>query len=182
MSIPRSALTFVAFLGFVAFAPLGAQQAPQEPLPDSVQAMLAEFSEKDEQLSALQEQALSGSPELMARQAEIQVMVESAMQEEDPQFEFYLDRLEALEGEAAAAQEAEDMEALMEAVQEGQFLQQQIEMAQMRALDRAPVKEAIEGFQSDLMDAMRDIEPEVDAILARVQELVAILSAGAQRS
>jgi hypothetical protein len=164
-----AALTFAFGLA----APAAAQQMmpPQQELPDSVQRLMEEFQETEARFSALQGQAIQESSELQSRQQEIGLMVNDAMREIDPQAEDRIQRLQALEQEAMAAQEDEDMAGFQALLMEAQELQAALQAAQEEALERDEIQDAIEGFQADVLAAMTELDPEAESMLERLQDL-----------
>jgi DNA repair exonuclease SbcCD ATPase subunit len=156
-------------------APLAGQDAPppmqQEALPDSIQEMIQEFQELEQRLGQLQQQALAESQELQERQVELQGLVQQVMQEIDPEFESRIERLQALEREAMAAQEAQDAETLQALIAEAQSLQADLQQTQERAMENPEVQSELEVFQTAMMDEMTKHDPEAPELLERLEEL-----------
>jgi hypothetical protein len=176
--LPLGAVAALA-LAFVLAVPAAAQQMtpPRPELPDSVQRLLEEFQDTEARFSALQEQVIQGSTELQSRQQEIGLMVNEAIREVDPQAEAHIQRLQALEQEAMAAQQEDDMAAFQALLVEAQELQVALQTAQEQALEREDVQEAIEAFQTDVLAAMTEVDPEAEGMLERLQDLAERLSA-----
>jgi chromosome segregation ATPase len=160
-------------LAFVLAAPTAAQQMmpPQQEIPDSVQQLMEEFQETEARFSALQSQVIQGNAELQSRQQEIGIMVNDAVREIDPQAEARIQRLQALEQEAIAAQEDEDMAGFQALLMEAQELQTALQAAQEEALEREDVQDAIEAFQAEVLSAMTEMDPEAETMLERLQDL-----------
>lgn len=172
---PRRFIAVPAFIFLFSALPLTAQEPPvpppQQQLPDSVQEMLAEYQQKQQQIQALQIQALEGSEELQVRQGAVQATVQAAMLEVDPEFEARVDRLQALEGEAMAAQQAQDMAKLQSLMDEAEEIQTRLRLAQETALERPDVKEEVETFQEELVEEMAKHDPQAPQLWAELQEL-----------
>lgn len=164
-------LTMAALGALFLVAPLSAQQMPQQQLPDSVQEMVAEFEEKREQLIDLRQEALAESQELQERELAIQDQIEDAMRAVEPDLDELIATMQGLEGDFEAAQQEQDMERLQALMAEAQAVDGRLQQAQAQALEQGEVQETIEQFESDLMDAMAEIEPEAQDLLDRVQEL-----------
>jgi chromosome segregation ATPase len=158
-------------------APLAAQEMPQQQLPPEIQEMLEEFEEKREQVIELREAALEQNAELREREEAIGDQIEGAMRAVEPELDDLVQRMEALEREFQSAQQAQDMERLQSIMTQAQELDGRLQQAQAQALERDEVQGAIAAFEDDLMSAMKEIDPEAEEILERVQELAERLSA-----
>jgi hypothetical protein len=160
-------------LAFVLAVPAAAQQMmpPQQEIPDSVQRLMDEFQETEARFSALQNQVIQGNSGLQSRQQEIGIMVNDAMREIDPRAESRIERLQALEQEAMAAQQEQDMATFQALMLEAQELQTALRATQEEALEREEVQDAIETFQADVLAAMSELDPEAETMLERLQEL-----------
>jgi len=163
-------------------APLSAQQMPQQQqqqqqMPPEMQEMVEEFQEKQQRLQALSQQALSENPELMEAQVALEEKVEEAMRAIEPETDQLIERLQAMQAEAQAAQEAEDMERLQGLMTEAQSMNERLQVAQTQALEQDEIQQAIEEFQDDMMDEMLAIDPEAEELQERVEELGAQLQA-----
>lgn len=175
------AITLLSLL--VVAASASAQGAPPQGQPpavdDSTQAMVQEYQEKSMELGELQNQALEENEALMTRRDEITEIVNATIIEINPEAEGQMARLDELQQEAVAAQEAQDMETLQALVNEAQGLQSSLQAAQAEALQREEVASEIEAFEADLMAAMVAIDPEAEDIIARLDELSAALNVAA---
>jgi chromosome segregation ATPase len=180
-SLLRSGLAALAGILLLTAPALGQQpappQQPQEEIPDSIQEMMTEFEETRQRFDQLHTRALEENPELQERQEAIGEMVNDAIAEIDPESEARMDRLAALEREAQAAQQQEDMDALQALVMEAQGIQQALQEAQEQALEREDIQNAIEEFQDDVLDEMKKLDPEAEDLLDRLQELAERLMA-----
>lgn len=176
----RLAAAFLALL--VIAVPLRAQEPPvvppQQELPDSVQALVAEYQQKQERLQTLQMRALEGNPELQLRQGEVRGRIEAAIHEVDPEAVDNIERLQALEMQAMAAQQAQDMARLEAVIEEAQGIQARLQAAQVQALERPDVQEEIETFQEEMMAEMVKLDPEAPALLAEIEALQERLGIG----
>lgn len=180
-SIPalRGGIMTLAAVALLMHVPVQAQtpapQPPTQQLPDSVQELVDEFQEKQARLQELQAQAIQESEELQQGQAELQEKVETAMTEIDPQFEERIERMEEIRAEAAEAQAAEDQEAMTSLVTEAQQLQASMAQTQDQALGRDDIQAEISEFQDKLLEEMVRLDPDVETVIERLEELAAQL-------
>jgi len=168
----------LSLLGLILVAaPLSAQQQQQMPppqqqeLPDSVQEMMAEFQQKQAELEEIRNQAVQASEDLQAMQMAIQDQIEEAMRAIDPEMDDIIEQLQAMEAEAQAAQQAEDMERLQALMTEAQALDGRLQQAQAQALERDDIQESLEEYQDVLMAEMLQIDPEAEQLLDEVEAL-----------
>jgi hypothetical protein len=176
--LPLGAVAALTFAFVLAIPAVAQEMAPPQPeLPDSVQRLIEEFQETEARFGALQNQVIQGSTELQSRQQEIGLMVNEAMREIDPQAEARIQRLQALEQEASVAQQEDDMAAFQALLMEAQELQVALQSAQERALERDEVQAAIGAFQTDVLAAMTEVNPEAEGMLERLQDLAERISA-----
>jgi hypothetical protein len=159
-------------LALAAAAPAFGQQQPAD---EDTQQILAELQQIRQQLERIEVQALESDEALQQRQEEVQDLVIETMLEIDPDMEAKFERMESLQAEFQAAQEAEDMERIQALMAEAQELQQGFMEAQARAMERPNVVRAIEGFRDDLIAKMHEVEPETERLIARAEELAAKL-------
>jgi membrane protein involved in colicin uptake len=182
ISVTAGRASAAALVAMLAALPLSAQEPPMPPpqqeVPDSVQAMIAEYREVAEEVQTLQQQALESSTALQTRQEEVREKLEIALNEVDPETNANLERLQALEPEVMAAQQAQDLAKAQELFQEAQALQARIQEAQMVALERPDVQAEIETFQGELAEEMARIDPRAPELLATMRALETRLGLG----
>jgi hypothetical protein len=187
ISTSRIALPFTGMAAALLLAipftatPLTAQQAEPgpgaAPAPEEIQMMMEEYQQIQQQYGEIQTQAFMSSEDLQERQVAINDMVVDAFFESYPQAEAQMTRLDEIQVEASAAQEAQDMDALGQLMGEAGELQRELQEAQDRVLEREDVRVHIESFEADLMAIMVDIDPEAEQMRDRLDELAAVLSA-----
>lgn len=153
------------------------QQQPQ--IPDSVRAMLVELQTLQQQLGALQQQALQTDTALQQKQVALEETIEAAMVEVDPRVERVTARLDTLRDEAVAAEAAQDTAGILALMQEAQQIQMTLEQAQEAAMERPEVSDAVEAFRGDLLVAMARLDPEAESLVARFEGLLERLEAAA---
>ncbi len=161
------AATLLFALPGVAQGPPMAQQFPPE-----VQAMLDELDETQDRLEELQGRALAGSEALQAEQSRIQELVESTLRIVEPEYEALVTRFGELQQEAASAQQAEDMAAFQNVMNEAQTIQMRLQTAQVQAFERDDVDAAVSTYRERLVDEMTKLDPEAPQLMDRMEELV----------
>lgn len=170
MRLPRSfsrTLLPAIVLGLALAVPADAQQ----PTEQEAQSIMAELQQIQQQLAQIEVQALESDEALQERQEAVHDLVIETMLEMHPELESKFERMEQLQAEFAEAREAEDMERMESVMSEAQGLQNDLMQAQAGAMERPEVVEAVEGFRTQLVAKMHEIEPQTEQLLARAEEL-----------
>lgn len=149
-------------------------------VPDSaavaqIQGWLAELQTVSGRLQALQEQALQDT-ELNAAQEALGSRIRTAMEESDPSLVDGMERVEALQGEAEAAQAAGDQAKLVQLGAELQQIEARFVTAQRQALARPDISADLEAFETRLQARLAELDPEAPRLIERFQELQRMLS------
>jgi predicted nucleic acid-binding Zn-ribbon protein len=165
----------LAVLPTAALAQQPAPAAPQEP-PQEVQAWLVEMQQLHGRLEGIQEKAMA-DPTLSEEQQALGTSIREAMMQVDPALEQSMTRMQALEAEAAAAQQQGDQAKLQQIGMEAQQIQQRFVSAQQQALQQPELSAKVEAFQDRLEQKMREVDPEAEKLIARFQELEEKLAA-----
>ncbi len=150
-----------------------AQQAPapgQDMDPETMELMM-EAQELDQQLAPIQQEAMQDE-DLAAQLQALQELIQTAMREEDPEL---MGRMEQLEEEFMAAQEAGDQERVQEIGMAAQQIQMEFQALQQRVLDRPDIQEPIDAFEAAQRERMIEIDPEAGDIIDRIDEILAQL-------
>lgn len=149
------------------------------PLPqDSIQEALSQFQALDQRVNAVQEQAMAARPELQEEQAEIQQAIEEAMFSAHPDLQAALqERLPAMQDEATAAEEAQDTARLQALNTEYQGIMSRVEQAQADVVEEEAMRTRLTDYQSRVMAAMVEVDPEIEAVFERLQALASRLDA-----
>jgi alkylhydroperoxidase/carboxymuconolactone decarboxylase family protein YurZ len=155
------ALALMAAPALAQQLPGGAPTLPQE-LPEEVQELLSEAQE---------------SPDLQARQADLQELVDSTMRALEPEFDRFIERLGQLEQEAMAAQQSQDGERLQALMTEAQSVSGRLQAAQAQAMETPEIRDEMEAYEETLIDEMTRVDPETPQLLARMEELAEELEA-----
>lgn len=179
-------LTITAMAALLVAAPLNAQEPPVTPppqqmqqpqLPDSVQDMMDEYQELNQEVGMLQEQAIAGSEDLQTRRDSLDELIMGVITRVEPEFEALIERLNELEQEAQAAQQQQDMETLQALMNEGQAIQERLQGAQDQALESEEVEEQMNEFQEHLIAEMTEYDEDVPQKIERLEDLAERLNA-----
>jgi chromosome segregation ATPase len=178
--LTRGAALAVAALLHVSVLP--AQQAPDttpEPLPqDSVEAALEQFRVLDARVNQVQQQVMESDSTLQEEQAAIQAAVEEAMFAAHPELRGAVEeRLPAMQDEAAAAQAAQDTAQLQALNQEYQGIMAQVQEAQAEVVQEEALSQRLDEFQDRVMDAMVQMDPEIEGVFDELRVLAGRLDA-----
>lgn len=168
-----SALFVIAPAGLVA-----QQQGGIDPtqLPPEAQEMIAELQEVQAALQPIHQQAMQ-DPEVQALQQSLSADIRDKMTELAPSTPDRMARLQALMQQGQAAQAEQDQAALAEIATEARAIEQELQAAQVEALQSPEIAPRVEAFEAELLEKMQEIDPETDALIERAQELDAKLAA-----
>lgn len=149
----------------------GPQMEPGPPMEPQIGALQMEYLELQERVLQVQNEAFEEEPALQEEAEALEEMIVGKMEEAgfDPQ-----DIMETLLAAQAMLQDpattdAERM-AIMQSV-EVQEAQQQLQQAQQVVAQDQEVAEAQETFEDNVMTAMREVDPEIDDVLERLEAL-----------
>lgn len=144
---------------------------PQQAMDPAVMATIAEIQEIQQRLEPIQREALQDEA-LASQLADIQSRVETAMREEDAELFGRIDRLQA---QVAAAEEAGDQEGMQALMIQAQAIQQDVQALQAAVIERPEIREPVAEFEVAHRARMIQIDPEAEPLLDRMDELVASL-------
>ncbi len=134
-------------------APAPGQQAPgPAAVPDSIQQMIQEFRGLQNRLASLQDSAIQQSETLQTQRDEVQEAIQTAMTETNPELEDDIARMEELQQEMSAAQEAQNQERMMQLSMEAGQIRSELQSAQADVMERPAIQEEISTFQENLLD------------------------------
>lgn len=151
-------------------AALAQTPAPADPSEEQVEAWFNEFQQVHQQLEGIQAEALQ-DPALNAAQEELGEEIQLAMATADPNLDQRVARVQAIEAEAAAAQQEGDVERLQELMGEAQDIQNHFMQVQAATLEQPAIATKLAAFQEQLEARMIDINPEAQALMTRFREL-----------
>lgn len=127
------------------------------------------LQEIQQRLAEAQQKALDENPGLQSQREELEELVIQKMEEEgyDPNA-----NMETLENAQSQIQN-EDLsdEERQQMLQDARQAQQELQEAQQAAMQDEEVVEAQEAFQNDLMEAMREQEPETDQLIEEFRSI-----------
>lgn len=182
MSYPtRLLFSLVTTLGLVLFwvgsaeARQSQQQQQQQTPPDTIQELIKEYQELQQRVDSLEVKALEQNEDLQDQREELVVAIDDAISTQFPDLDDKVERLEEIQAEYVAAQEAGDTERLQALMAEAQQIQQQLQAAQAAVLEREEIAEMMESFQKDLRKEMTEIDPDTPKMLARMEEIARII-------
>ncbi len=149
----------------------GAEQpAPQQQQPEmdpEAMALMAEAQELQQRLAPIEQEAMQDEA-LSSQLEQIQEQVETAMRNESPAL---FERMDQLEAEFMAAQEAGDQERTQEIGMEAQGIEAELQAVQQDVLDRPEIRDPIEAFEEARRAKMIEIDSEAGEIMDRLQEI-----------
>ena len=156
-------------LALVVPASLIAQEPapPAQEMDPEVAALVTEMQEIQQQLAPVQQQVMQ-DPAIAQQLQEVQTSVEEAMREEDPQL---FERLDRVQADLQAAQEAGDQERLQAISAEAQGMQQELQTLQETAIARPEIRQQVDAFEAAQRERMIEIDPAAGDLLDRAEEI-----------
>ncbi|MFW6201222.1 MAG: hypothetical protein ACOC8B_01470, partial [Gemmatimonadota bacterium] len=103
---------------------------------------------------------------------------EAAMREEDPGLERRLERLQEIRRDFVQAREAEDLERARSLLLEARRIQRRVAATRAEVVEREPLASTMRAFEERMLAAMRRVDPETDALMARLDEIGRELDGG----
>jgi len=174
--IRRALFTAALALGLPAMAITQEAAAADQ---QEVEGWLREMEQVHNQLESLQMQALQ-DPQLSRAQEQLGEDIRVAMERLDPAIQQRMARVEALEVEAVAAQQGNDVQKLQQLMQEAQQIQQHFMIVQQQVLEEPQIMAKVTDFQGQLERRMVEMNPQAQALISRFRELEGKLSAAMQ--
>jgi hypothetical protein len=157
------------------------QAAPSPELQQQVQGWLSEMQQISGQLQELHARAMQ-DPELSAAHESLSQVIRAAMIRADPTLEQAMTRLQALDTEAAAAQQAGNQARFSELEQEAVGIQQRFAAAQQQAVQAHPeLVGQMEAFQTRVEAKMTQLNPQAGALIERMTQLQTQLAGAMQQ-
>lgn len=142
---------------------------PHQEMDPAVMAQIMEIQQIQQQLEPIQREALEDEA-LAAQLATVQARIETAMREQGSDLFARIDRFEEDMATAEAAGNQEQIQVLM---MQAQGLQQEVQALQAAVFERPDIRQPVEEFEAAQRAAMIQIDPEAEALLDRVDELMA---------
>lgn len=127
------------------------------------------LQEIQQRLAEAQQKALDENPGLQSQREELEELVIQKMEDEGYDPDANMETLENAQSEI----QNEDLsdEERQQMLQDAQQAQQQLQEAQQAAMQDEEVVEAQEAFQNDLMEAMREQDPETDDLIEEFRSI-----------
>lgn len=176
-------ISMVLALALAGAGVAGAQQATERPqamaetpqVDAEARALIADLQQLQQRLIGLQQQALETNPELQEQAEQYRDELLAAMREEGFDPIQSLNHIELIQQQLRNKElnEQERVGLLTEA----QEAQEQVELAEAAALEQEEVAAAREEFMDAMLAAMRDIEPQTDELIERLDEKTSQLQA-----
>jgi hypothetical protein len=181
-------------VGTLAFALLAlpAALAAQSPRPSPVRApaaaptreesraLMAELQTIATRLQGIHSRAMRAG-DLAATQTALMRDIKTAMERQDPQLPALATRVQAMEGEARAAQARNDAARVQTLAREFAAIRGRFMRAQQAVMQQPAIAARARAFDDRLHRQMLAADPQTDQLLARSRQLQARLQ-GAQRS
>ena len=174
----------VTILG-IALPALGiAQESPAPATEESglsaqeqqMQGWYIELQQLHTQLETIQAQALADQ-NLATRQEALGEEIRIAMETRDPSMAVRLDRMEAIEEEAIAAEAENNSQKLQQLLMEADDIQERLMVLQQQVVEDAPMAAKLDAFQADLQKKMVEVNPNAQQMMDRFTELEELLTA-----
>ncbi len=151
--------------------PPGPQMEPGAPMQPQIGALEMEYLELQERVLQVQNQAFEEEPALQEEAEALESMIIGRMEEAgyDPQ-----DIMETLLAAQAMLQDPATTDAERQAIMQSvevQEAQQQLQQAQQMVAQDPEITEAQETFEDNVMTAMREVDPDIDEVLERLEAL-----------
>src|SRR5690606_31117791 len=178
---------FIAAVFGIALPALAVAQGSPAPAPaaegtelsaqeEEMQGWYMELQELHTQLEAIQQQALADQT-LAARQEALGEEIRVAMEARDSTMATRIERMSALEAEAMAAQEANNVARLQELMDEANGIQEHLFGLQQQIVEEPAIAAKLDLFQTDLQQKMLQLNPNVQQMMDRFRELETKLTA-----
>ncbi len=149
-------------------APEQPQQQQQQMDPEAM-ALMTEAQELQQRLAPVEQEAMQDEA-LSSQLEQIQDQVETAMRDESPEL---FERMEQLEAEFMAAQEAGDDQRAQEIGMEAQGIEAELQALQQDVLERPDIRGPIDEFEEARRTKMIEIDSEAGEIMDRLEEIFA---------
>lgn len=173
----KNRIALLAFAALALPATAAAQQtAPAAPQPAApAQAAPAapaqsEVTQIQQRLAALQQQAVQ-DPAVKAHSDALETALAAALAQVDPAATGKLARVEALKAEVEAARAASDNAKLNQLAAEATELQAYFQQLRPRAMALPEVQEKRQAYVAALFAKMNEIDPQAQALVARLEAL-----------
>lgn len=176
----------VTVLG-IALPALGAAQESPAPAPSAEEPALTEQEQQMQgwyielqqlhtQLEIIQAQALADQS-LATRQEALGEEIRVAMETRDSSMKSRLDRMEAIEAEAMAAEESNNSQKLQQLLIEANDIQEHLIILQQQIVEEPAMAAKLDLFQTDLHQKMLQVNPNAQQMMDRFRELEELLTA-----
>ena len=168
--ITRSVWLAGALLAAAPAVAMSQQNLAPRTLPPEAQAMIMEMQEIHNRLLPMQEAAMQ-DPQLKQEGEVLGAQIMKAMEEIEPQTPSLIARLNELAPQVQAAQDAMDRELLATLATEAGEIDQLLQIARARAVERPDIVQAIDAYEEKVQEKMVQDNPEAAQLLDRLEVL-----------
>jgi hypothetical protein len=147
------------------------QMGPHLEMDPEVMQQIMEIQQLQQQLEPIQNQALQDE-ELAGQLAALQARIESTMRAQGADV---FERIDRFEADMAAAEAAGDQERTQALMMEAQLLQQEVQALQAAVFERPEISQPVAEFEAAHRARVIAIDPGAEALLDRIEELMAKL-------
>jgi hypothetical protein len=145
---------------------------PQQEFDPEMMATIMEIQQIQQQLEPVQREALQDAT-LAAQLEALQVRIDASMREAGPDV---FERIDRFQDDMAAAEAAGDDERIQSLMTQAQGIQQEAQALQAAVFERPDIRASVEEFEAAHRARMIQIDPESEALLDRMEALMAGLS------
>ncbi len=153
------------------------QSVPKNTEGQNFNELITELSRLEQRLAAIQRDAIVQNPSLRTEARELQSLLVETMEEQGYSPTERLERIQQIQSELANPEI--DQQQRQELIAEAQTEQQELSQAEQKAMERQEVQQAALAFETKLVQAMQEQDPNAERLLdeyeARSQELQAML-------
>lgn len=135
------------------------------------QQLYMEMVQASQELQQLQQRAISENESLMAQRDDLVEMIEVRMTEIDSSAEVLMARRDELAEQLQGVAPAEQTEAQQNLNAELQSTMQQLQSFQQQAMQDGQIQQLQVEFQEATMAAMEEIDPAVNALISRFNDI-----------
>lgn len=174
----RGFAALVALLLLLPLAACGGEDAEQEVTiaeDATPQELMSELQQIQQELGTIQQQTLEQNPELQSGRDSVERRLEAQMEQLDPEAQAKMARAEEIGAEFQAAQEGGEEAEAQELATEHQQIQASLQQTRSQALQTEEMTTALDSFQERMLEAMNEVDPRTDSLMARADAIVAHL-------
>jgi len=135
------------------------------------QQLYMEMMQANQQIQQLQQQAFNQNIDLAEQRDELIAMIDDRMVELDPAAEALIEERDELVAQLQAATPGEQNDAIQQAGAAYQSVVQELQAVQQQAMQNPAIQQMQAEVQEAAIATMQEINPEVDAMISRFNEI-----------